>query len=97
MDTQLFDRIKNPNIKNLLVEVADRGYILRAHAKDENMINVYSPIKGKNVIGDVRILSDLGSFRLEDKGSGKWYAYTKFGICIQDAEFVQNVLSYIEN
>lgn len=93
----LVGKTNNLKIQELLQVLNREGYLLKTHEADSDLVNVFCFVKRKNVIGDIRIRSKDGSFRLEDKETGKWFSYKKFGFSINDDHFINYILNFIKS
>lgn len=95
MDSQI-SQVENIKVKLLLNELKNRGLQLKYHLKNSELINVYSSSKRMNVIGDIRIRSYQGSFRLQDKTDGKWKSFREFGFDINEDRFINDIINHID-
>ena len=94
---ELFNNIVHEKVRKLVSTLDREGYYLKYHESNSNIVNVYCKTKGKNVIGDIRIMSKRGSFRLEDKETGKWYSFRNFDYVIDDPNFIESILIFIRS
>lgn len=95
LEDDQIQEVANSKVRQLLIDLSNNGFFIKSHPKNVEKINVYSHKKMKNVVGDLRVSSVKGSFRLEDNNS-KWKSFRKFGFVIDDETFVDSILKYIE-
>ncbi|MEH7301899.1 hypothetical protein [Neobacillus drentensis] len=93
---EVIERIRNPKVKKIVSYYVERDCWLSLYG-DDQFCNVYSPIVEHNIIGDIAIESENGSFKIQlTPNDWKGIRNDKNGLNIEEDDFVQNVIGRIE-
>lgn len=91
--TKIIESIINPKVRNIVRVCVEQGCRLRAHPTDPNLINLFDPIRRKNIIGNINPLSERGYFTLEvDNGRFKTFRNEIMSLDINKEDFEESVL-----
>ncbi|MEH6956001.1 hypothetical protein, partial [Neobacillus drentensis] len=82
----------NPQIQHLIEFLDVKGYSVNPHQANPQWLNVYCPIKGRNVIKEINTQSAKGSFQLRNPNGTGWLSFRTLGIKIENNDFVNRVL-----
>jgi hypothetical protein len=94
--TEILTITVNPQIRKLIEMLTGKGYSVNPHPANPEWLNVYCPLKGRNVIKEINTQSKKGSFQLRNlKGTG-WLSFHTLGIKIENEDFGTRVLEHIK-
>lgn len=92
---KVIDRIRNPKVKMLVRYFVERGCWLTLYGNGD-FCNVYSPMVGHNIMGDIAINSEKGSFKVQlTRNDWKGIRNEKNSLDIDEEDFVQLVIERI--
>ncbi|WHY88210.1 hypothetical protein QNH39_10365 [Neobacillus novalis] len=86
----------NQQIQKLIEILNVTGYSVNPHPANPEWINVYCPIKRRNVIKEISTQSKKGSFQLRNPKGTRWLSFRTLGIKIENNDFVNKVLEHIK-
>lgn len=91
------ESIAHPKVRNIVRVCVEQGCRFRAHPSNPNLVNLFDPVRGKNIIGDINPLSQRGYFTLEvNNGRFKPFRNEILGLDIDQANFEESVLKRLK-
>lgn len=91
--SKMVESIINPKVRNIVKVCVDQGCRFRRHPSNPNLVNLFDPVRRKNIIGDINPLSQRGYFTLEvDNGRFKTFRNEIIGFDIEKEGFEESVL-----
>jgi hypothetical protein len=91
------ESITHPKVRNIVRVCAEQGCRFKPHPSNPELINLYDPIRRKNIIGDINLLSQRGYFTLEvDNGRFKSFRNEMMGLDINHPDFEACVLRRLQ-
>lgn len=87
------ESITHPKVRNIVRVCAEQGCRFKPHPSNPKLINLYDPVRGKNILGDINLLSQRGYFTLEvEDGRFKSFRNELMGLDINQPDFEARVL-----
>lgn len=87
------ESITHPKVRNIVRVCVEQGCMFRPHPSNPNLVHLFDPERGKNIIGDINLLSPRGYFTLEvANGRFKSFRNEILDLDINHANFVEKVL-----
>lgn len=94
---KIIESIVNPKVQNIVRVCVEQGCRFRAHPNNPNLINLFDPVRRKNIIGDLNPQSERGYFTLEvANGRFKSFRNEIIGLDINKVGFEEGVLNRIK-
>lgn len=89
--------IAHPKVQNIVRVCVEQGCIFKPHPSNPSLVNLFDPVRRKNIIGDINLLSERGYFTLE-VGNGRFKTFRNeiLGLDIDHADFEDKVLRRIK-
>lgn len=95
--TKKIESIAHPKVRNIVKICVEHGCQFRPHPSNPNMVNLFDPIRRKNILGDINIASERGYFTLEVKGGRfKSFRNETHDLDIDRADFEERVLKKLK-
>jgi|GEM_PF-5728663 len=87
------ESIAHPKVQNIVRTCVEQGCQFKPHPSNPNLVNLFDPIRRKNIIGDINLLSERGYFTLEvEDGRFKTFRNEVMGLDIDRDDFEYKVL-----
>ncbi|MEH7505822.1 hypothetical protein V7152_28360 [Neobacillus drentensis] len=87
------ESIANPKVQNIVRACVEQGCMFKPHPSNPKLVNLFDPVRKKNIIGDINLLSERGYFTLEvENGRFKTFRNEIMGLDINNADFEDKVL-----
>lgn len=87
------ENISHPKVRNIVRICVEQGCRLKPHPSNPNLVNLFDPVRRKNIIGDINPSSERGYFTLEvDNGRFKSFRNEIMGLDINQESFEESVL-----
>lgn len=91
--TRKIESIAHPKVQNIVRTCVEQGCQFKPHPSNPNLVNLFDPVRRKNIIGDLNLLSERGYFTLEvDNGRFKTFRNEVLGLDIDRDDFEYKVL-----
>ncbi|MCM3118364.1 hypothetical protein M3610_24445 [Neobacillus sp. MER 74] len=91
--TKKIESIAHPKVQNIVRTCVEQGCQFKPHPNNPNLVNLFDPVRRKNIIGDLNLLSERGYFTLEvDNGRFKTFRNEVLGLDIDRDDFEYKVL-----
>lgn len=91
--TKKIKSIAHPKVQNIVRTCVEQGCQFKPHPSNPNLVNLFDPVRRKNIIGDLNLLSERGYFTLEvDNGRFKTFRNEVLGLDIDRDDFEYKVL-----
>jgi len=86
--TQKIKSIAHPKVQNIVRTCVEQGCQFKPHPSNPNLVNLFDPVRRKNIIGDLNLLSERGYFTLEvENGRFKTFRNEVLGLDIDRDDF----------
>lgn len=96
--SKIIESIINPKVRNIVRVCVDQGCRFRRHPSNPNLVNLFDPVRRKNIIGDINPLSQRGYFTLEvDNGRFKTFRNEIISLDIDNEDFEERVLKRVNH
>ncbi|WHY65172.1 hypothetical protein [Neobacillus sp. SuZ13] len=87
------ESIAHPKVQNIVRTCVEQGCQFKPHPSNPNLVNLFDPVRRKNIIGDINLLSERGYFTLEvEDGRFKTFRNEVMGLDIDRDDFEYKVL-----
>lgn len=91
--TKKIESIAHPKVQNIVRAFVEQGCQFKPHPSNPNLVNLFDPVRRKNIIGDINLLSERGYFTLEvENGRFKTFRNEVIGLDINHDDFEDKVL-----
>ncbi|WP_026568685.1 hypothetical protein [Bacillus sp. UNC41MFS5] len=91
--TKKIESIAHPKVQNIVRTCVEQGCQFKPHPSNPNLVNLFDPVRRKNIIGDLNLLSERGYFTLEvENGRFKTFRNEVLGLDIDREDFEYKVL-----
>jgi hypothetical protein len=91
--TKKIESIAHPKVRNIVRICVQQGCRFKPHPSNPNLINLFDPVRMKNVMGDINLFSQRGYFTLEvENGRFKSFRNEMLGLDINHPDFETSVL-----
>jgi hypothetical protein len=91
--TKKIKSIAHPKVQNIVRTCVEQGCQFKPHPSNPNLVNLFDPVRRKNIIGDLNLLSERGYFTLEvENGRFKTFRNEVLGLDIDRDDFEYKVL-----
>ena len=91
--TRKIESIAHPKVKNIVRVCVEQGCQFKPHPSNPNLVNLFDPVRRKNIIGDINLLSERGYFTLEvENGRFKTFRNEVIGLDIDRDDFEDKIL-----
>ncbi|MEH7085443.1 hypothetical protein V7139_22255 [Neobacillus drentensis] len=91
--TKKIESIAHPKVQNIVRTCVEQGCQFKPHPSNPNLVNLFDPVRRKNIIGDINLLSERGYFTLEvEDGRFKTFRNEVMGLDIDRDDFEYKVL-----
>jgi len=91
--TRKIESIAHPKVQNIVRTCVEQGCQFKPHPSNPNLVNLFDPVRRKNIIGDLNLLSERGYFTLEvENGRFKTFRNEVLGLDIDRDDFEYKVL-----
>ncbi|MEH7074451.1 hypothetical protein [Neobacillus drentensis] len=95
--TRKIESIAHPKVQNIIRVCVEQGCQFKPHPSNPNLVNLFDPVRRKNIIGDINLLSERGYFTLEvENGRFKTFRNEVLGLDINRDDFEYKVLKRLK-
>ena len=95
--TKKIESIAHPKVQNIIRVCVEQGCQFKPHPSNPNLVNLFDPVRRKNIIGDINLLSERGYFTLEvEDGRFKTFRNEVMGLDINRDDFEYKVLKRLK-